>query len=56
MEHKGNEAIIINPPNTVLLLLHWQNDLAMHPVSYQEICPNDWLRIIQLNMFRQPSK
>ena len=29
MEHKGNEAIIINPPNTALLLLHWQNDLVM---------------------------
>jgi len=29
MEHKGNEAIIINPPNMALLLLHWQNDLAM---------------------------
>ena len=29
MEHKVNEAITINPPNTALLLLHWQNDLAI---------------------------
>jgi nicotinamidase-related amidase len=29
MEQKTNGAITINPPSTALLLLHWQNDLAM---------------------------
>ena len=29
MEHRSEGTITINPPSTALLLLHWQNDLAM---------------------------